>query len=1037
MILAQTRIQWFIKSNFSADGPSINNMITDSDSPHLYFYVVKAGFKNCIFFPRLIYVYFVFLSFDNCSFYGCVVMDASNYLFGSSYNITHVFLVRCTIDISDWYTSFYITLTVESQMHIVQSRLIGNEFNLRIQETSAVQPVAHLTIHDSIINDTSIKMMTDDNTAVGIVQITNTILTHTVVTSEEDKYSAFYEFKSVQTAFFIDNCTFIQSSLHCPSSIIVYIVNSRFDVKCQAKGCALKLTGLNHVDMDISHINALCKLLKIKMCYGIYLSNIDFIGIESKTQLIITEGIQMIIQSCTFSVSNSVPKLVAQNLIFEDHSNKIHLINVKVNVTEMRSVSDIPLFSIDTAELISQSVLLFCPKSFKVIEKISGKDNNSQFLCQKDVCQNDEYSLMGQSKLNNIASVHNRKKHALIQLIPSCFPCPVGASCEQERVVALPNYWGKRKDHVISMFRCPQDYCCQSNGSCSDIDSCNGLRTGILCGHCGPNMTESLFSTDCVDSKTCKPGVIINLYILAVALYSLGLLSFDIVKDKFLTCFSKFCKKFKNKIFKKGHHPAAENIEKISQENREKESQTKEDSMKYLQILFYYVQDASLFKVHLPEFEASDDSILIQIFQWSPDIIAKMYLGISNMCFPLTTAITKILFKCLFGPCVILFLFLIYISQNIMGRLCKGQSRFLHFVRLSLLKVFILSVLFSYQQMLIGAFSLVQCVRIDELKVLYVQGDIHCDQIWQKVIEVYICVNILPLFFVISNASYDVRDMKMSVRTFILTCLFPLPVIIVYYLGSRIKKIYKPSNINAVDNSVMLEETYLESVNHMSLKIEAESELCISEPDSALEFEDSDTDIASEYSTDLVNVRQYKSQEYDTENGYKITDHDDDSAEGNLQSSRKEVTKTLVDHYKILNIFGFKFTWLAAHKLYRLILVASNTYVTEPLLRLIIMTSLLVFMTICNVCVQPYKKRTANIVATVSYLCNIVIAMINMCLSMLEKFSCRTNCPLMMSVVQWFNKCEQILVIYLPLGAVVLWFVISKLIKCKRKDKIV
>ena len=163
------------------------------------------------------------------------------------------------------------------------------------------------------------------------------------------------------------------------------------------------------------------------------------------------------------------------------------------------------------------------------------------------------------------------------------------------------------------------------------------------------------------------------------------------------------------------------------------------------------------------------------------------------MCFPLTTAITKILFKCLFGPCVILFLFLIYISQNIMGRLCKGQSRFLHFVRLSLLKAFILSVLFSYQQMLIGAFSLVQCVRLDGLKVLYVQGDIHYDQIWQKLIEVYICVNILPLFFVLSNASYDVRDMKMSVRTFILTCLFPLPVIIVYYLGSRIGKIYKPS----------------------------------------------------------------------------------------------------------------------------------------------------------------------------------------------------------------------------------------------------
>ena len=90
-------------------------------------------------------------------------------------------------------------------------------------------------------------------------------------------------------------------------------------------------------------------------------------------------------------------------------------------------------------------------------------------------------------------------------------------------------------------------------------------------------------------------------------------------------------------------------------------------------------------------------------------------------------------------------------------------------------------------------------------------------------------------------------------------------------------------------------------------EIEAESEVRICEPDSALEFEDSDTDIASEYSTDLVKVRQEKTQEYDTENGYKITEYDDIGGEGNLLNSRKEVTKTLVDHYKILKMFGFKF----------------------------------------------------------------------------------------------------------------------------------
>ena len=1007
-----------MKDNSSAGGSSLNNMKTGRGGPFLYFYVVKAVFKHCVF-SREIWLEYVFVSFGNCSFHDYIDMYPSNSLFGSGYKMTYVFFIRCTIRDGD--ISIDIMKEVESQTHIAQSNLIHSDIYVRPIEFSAVSPVFHLTVNNSSINGGSIEIAGHPFTAVVIVQITNTVLTNirvsslsidpvaffidnctfiqsplqpnrfTIVCIVNSRFNVkcqtkgcglnlkgsgqlvmgityltsicdFYKMKmchgiyldndefigygkrsnsvafsadnlvinnssisgvqvdiskytkiiqirttilkdtvvrgednDIQSyaAYFIDSCTFIQSSLHSPECVIVYIVNSRFNVKCQSKGCALTLTRSNDVDMDTSPINAMCDLFQIKKCYGIYLSNTVFITSKSVAPLLIIEGKQTVVENCTFSMSTSLPIYVTENLIFEVHSEIMKLINVKLNVTKVRSLADIPLFSINTAGLSSQSVLLFCPLSFKVIEKISEKGNNSQFLCQKDVCHNDKYSLKGHSKLTSVANVYNQTKHVLSQLVSSCFPCPVGASCEQGRVVALPNYWGTRKDHVITMFRCPQDYCCQNNDSCSDIDSCNGLRTEILCGNCGPNMTESTFSTNCVDNKTCKPGAIINMYILAVVVYSLGLLSFDVVKDKVLMCCSKVWKKIRNSLFKKSHEQAVENGEEMSQENMETELQetpTKDDSMKYLQILFYYVQDASLFKVHLPQLLVSDDSILIQIFQWSPDIIAKMYLGISNMCFSSTTPITKILFKCLFGPCVIIFLFLIYISQNIMERLCKGQFRFFHFVRLSLLKAFILSVLFSYQQILIGAFSLVQCINIDELKVLYIQGNIHCDQIWQRFIEIYICVNILPLFFIISNASYDVRDMKMSVRTFILTCLFPLPVSIICYLSSKIEKIYNPSKVNTVDNSVMLEETYLESVNLMSLEIEAETELCTSRPDNALDFEDSDIDIGSEYSTDIVTVRKYKSKEYAAENGFKINEHDHVSEAENVLSSRQEVT---------------------------------------------------------------------------------------------------------------------------------------------------
>ena len=503
MTSAYGYIQWFMTSNSSADGSSINNMKTSRDSPFLYFCVVKAVFKNCVFSGR-IQLESVFVDFDNCSFHNYINMNPSNSLLGLGYKMAYVFFIRCTI--MDRSATIIIKKEVELHIHIMQSNLIHSDMWVHSEDISTVSYVVHLTVSYSSINGGILRaglgIGMHSSIAIGIVQITNTSLINTRVRSSHIG----------QAAFFIDSCTFIQSSLYSVESIIVYIVNSKFDVECQNEGCALTLTNPNDVDIDTSPINAMCDLFQIKKCNGIYLSNIDFIASKSEGPLLIIEGKQTVVENCTFFISTSLPIHVTRNQIFEVHTKIMKLINVKVNATEVRSLDDIPLFSIHTAEL--RNVLLFCPMSFKVIEKISEKDNNSQFLCQTDVCQNTEYSLMGHSKLTSVANVYNQTKNVLNQidvlseLVPSCFLCPVGDSCEQERVVALPNYWGTRKGHVISMYRCPHDYCCQNNESCSDIDSCNGLRTGILCGNCGPSMTESIFSTNCVDSNSCKPGLL-------------------------------------------------------------------------------------------------------------------------------------------------------------------------------------------------------------------------------------------------------------------------------------------------------------------------------------------------------------------------------------------------------------------------------------------------------------------------------------------------------------------------------------------------
>ena len=175
----------------------------------------------------------------------------------------------------------------------------------------------------------------------------------------------------------------------------------------------------------------------------------------------------------------------------------------------------------------------------------------------------------------------------------------------------------------------------------------------------------------------------------------------------------------------------------------------------------------------------------MKILQFSPEVLTTFYTNVSDLCFsPGTTAITKIMFYSLFEYCVMLFIFLIYLGQKYLS---KWSRKSLKKFRARLVQLFLLVVLFSYQKMVIGAFTLVQCVDIENSTVLYVQGNIKCFTWWQTATEVYIFLNVIPLLFVLSHAPFLVEDKKMSVRMFILSCLLPVPGMVIYYLQRFLK----------------------------------------------------------------------------------------------------------------------------------------------------------------------------------------------------------------------------------------------------------
>ena len=167
----------------------------------------------------------------------------------------------------------------------------------------------------------------------------------------------------------------------------------------------------------------------------------------------------------------------------------------------------------------------------------------------------------------------------------------------------------------------------------------------------------------------------------------------------------------------------------------------------------------------------------------------------------------------------------------------------------------------------------------------------------------------------------------------------------------------------------------------------------------------------------------------------KTTEIKSKLTENECLDSRREITKNMLDHYQTLKLFGFRFTWLAIHKMYRIGLVALNTYVTDSLVRLIYMFILLIFISIINTFIKPYKTNETNLISAVSYLLNLLTAIFSVCKAVLEIFSCKTNCSSKSLFINYVEVVENALLVYVPVAMISLFMILTVLRKCRKKDK--
>ena len=330
----------------------------------------------------------------------------------------------------------------------------------------------------------------------------------------------------------------------------------------------------------------------------------------------------------------------------------------------------------------------------------------------------------GNVTLNFTTTLDKKKSLISSRSDPHCSKCPVGAKCNGD-IKPLANYWSYRSKDKVFILRCPSGYCCQDDESCQTLHSCNSNRSGTLCGVCEKNLAESLFDETCVPSEKCNTWLIILLYLTCVIAYCFGLMMLGHMKTaiifslkKIYICIERIC-------------PMMIKIQKKKEKSEVSKKDTKERSLKYLPIIFYYVQDVTLFKIELPGKELKQANIFVKILQFTPDVITSFIETVSDICFGLgKTAVSKIVFKSIFGPCTMAFLLVLYLCQACLSLFKGKKSRLSSVIKYKIIETFVLVVLLSYQQIVTGAFTLVKCIAIGGKNIMFVQGNIQCFTQW-------------------------------------------------------------------------------------------------------------------------------------------------------------------------------------------------------------------------------------------------------------------------------------------------------------------
>ena len=357
-----------------------------------------------------------------------------------------------------------------------------------------------------------------------------------------------------------------------------------------------------------------------------------------------------------------------------------------------------------------------------------------------------------------------------------CLPCPPGGNCTSS-LSARKNFWGYPMGDKVHFKFCPQGYCCPTaNQSCAYNNrtylhsGCQGNRTGILCGKCKNDFSETLFTTNCLPSKDCTHLWYFIIIFICISSFAVFLIRKPPVFEIVLKNLTWFLPRHSKKN-QKGYD---------SLESHSDAKTNSGSSSGLLKILFYFYQIAGV----LTESYYGVSAVLEEDILFPLISLLDFKISVNNdwnICpYPGITALSRTLSQLAAVTATFLSIPAFYLLHSGLNKLRKSTpvlppcGPYLG----ATLEILLL----GYSAATGTAMKLRNCVQIQHVSRWFYDAEITCPQWWQEASLAAIVVFLVPFIFALYFASLQLYQGQISAKIFLLACVFPLPYLFLSFI---------------------------------------------------------------------------------------------------------------------------------------------------------------------------------------------------------------------------------------------------------------